>query len=62
MPKSLLRKCCKPQLYIVKVPKLAHIGLFNDAYQYIERPLNLRFAGALTDDHILPLRLRKSNT
>ncbi len=28
---------------------------FHDAYQYIERPLNLRFAGALTDDpHIAP--------
>lgn len=28
MPNSLLRKCYKPQLYIVKVPKLARIGLF----------------------------------
>lgn len=28
---------------------------FHDAYQYLERPLNLRFAGALTDDpHIAP--------
>ena len=28
---------------------------FHDAYQYLERPLNLKFAGALTDDpHIAP--------
>ena len=28
---------------------------YHDAYQYLERPLNLRFAGALTDDpHIAP--------
>ena len=28
---------------------------FHDAYQYLERPLNLRFAGALTDDpHVAP--------
>lgn len=28
---------------------------YHDAYQYLERPLNLKFAGALTDDpHIAP--------
>ena len=28
---------------------------FHDAYQYLERPLNLKFAGALTDDpHVAP--------
>ena len=53
MPKSLLRKCCKLQLYSQSTQARPYWS-FHDAYQYIERPLNLRFAGALTDDHILP--------
>lgn len=38
-----------------KTSKLQPYWSYHDAYQYLERPLNLKFAGALTDDpHIAP--------
>ncbi|AOA57096.1 metal ABC transporter substrate-binding protein [Acinetobacter larvae] len=32
---------------------------FHDAYQYLERPLNIKFAGALTDDPHVPMNINQ---
>ena len=38
----------------LRVPAASYWA-YHDAYQYLERPLNLKFAGALTDDpHVAP--------
>lgn len=34
---------------------------YHDAYQYLERALNLKFAGSLTNDSYCPNGLLKSN-